>query len=158
MSAVRARPVGRPTADSGADSGPGGGAPTGDGAAGPAVLLAEDDAELRALLELSLRREGLEVVAVASGTALRAALAERDYALVVTDVSMPGASGLEVLAEAAEAGRAPTAIVITAFGDADVHAAAAALGVRAVLDKPFALGVLVREVRALLPTPIAAVG
>ncbi len=126
--------------------------------ASPAILLAEDDAELRALLELSLARGGLEVVAVASGTALRAALAERDYALVVTDVSMPGATGLEVLAEAAATGRAPIAIVITAFGDADVHAAAAALGVRAVLDKPFPLGVLVREVRALLSTPIAAVG
>jgi CheY-like chemotaxis protein len=123
---------------------------------GVRVLLAEDDSDLRELIAHVLRADGLEVVEVESGTQLLALLgtapasAERDgpAELVVSDLRMPGLTGLGVLQRLKETGRHVPFILITAFGDAETHAAARRLGATAVLDKPFELGLLCGLVRA----------
>jgi DNA-binding NtrC family response regulator len=111
------------------------------------VLLAEDDRELRWLIARTLRQEGLEVVEVHDGLELldRVGVALLDNLeldsidLIVSDVHMPGWSGLEVLAGLNSAGCRTPVVLITAFGDAEIHAAARRLGAIAVLDKPFQL-------------------
>ncbi|HWA71801.1 MAG TPA: response regulator [Polyangiaceae bacterium] len=114
------------------------------------VLLAEDDQELRWLIAHSLRNSGFDVVEVDDGLALldrvgnslldSLELAEID--LIVSDVRMPGWTGLEVLAGLNSAGCPTPVVLITAFGDQEVHAAAKRLGAVAVLDKPFELNEL----------------
>jgi len=114
------------------------------------VLLAEDDPDMRALMAWTLRADGYEVQEVADGDELLRVLgtvedgSERPD-LVVSDVQMPGASGLEVLARL-RASRTPLPVLlVTAFGDWETHARAERLGAE-VLDKPFELDDLRKRV------------
>ena len=61
----------------------------------PHVLLAEDDADIRTLIELKLDSIGLSVQAVPDGPAALAAVADRAPDLVLLDVRMPGLDGFE---------------------------------------------------------------
>ena len=126
----------------------------------PRVLVAEDQPEMRALLRRALQRRGYEVADAADGPGLidaivRGLLAARAEVpdLIVTDVRMPGFSGLEVLARIRREGWSTPVILITAFGDAELHGDAARLGAARVLNKPFAMEDLIAAVEALLPPP-----
>jgi DNA-binding response OmpR family regulator len=120
--------------------------------AGRAVV-AEDDAEMRRLVARALRRDGWEVSEASNGSELLELL---EWAgrlgdpvdLVVTDVRMPGVSGLQALdwLRRVRDWSAPI-IVITAFGDQRTHSLASQLGAQ-VLDKPFELDELRRLARA----------
>lgn len=106
------------------------------------LLLAEDDFELRELLAFVLRADGHEVVEARDGNELfelldGAQLDDEAYALVVSDVRMPGLTALDVLSRL-ERGLPRTAVIlITAFGDQSTHLRAQRLGVSRVFDKPF---------------------
>ena len=121
------------------------------------VLVAEDQLEMRALMCEVLRREGYEVVEAASGTELierlvAGLIAEEDARapdLIVTDVRMPGCTGLEVLARLRRNDWSTPVILITAFGDLATHEEAQRLGASYVLDKPFELDALVLAAFAL---------
>jgi CheY-like chemotaxis protein len=127
-------------------------------ARGQRVLLAEDDKELRELIALSLRNDGFEVIEVGDGLALldRVGNSLLDMLeleaidLIVSDVRMPGWSGLEVLAGLNSAGCHTPVVLITAFGDPEVHAAGKRLGAAAVLNKPFSLNELASLAARLL--------
>lgn len=120
------------------------------------ILVAEDDSELRSLLTALLRRDGFDVTDAPNGTAVREmvrAVAEGRTEipdLVVMDVRMPGASGIELLGELRRAGFQAPIVLMTAFGDAKLHRDASEAGASAVLDKPFDLEELRREVHRLM--------
>jgi DNA-binding NtrC family response regulator len=104
------------------------------------VLLAEDDDDLRALIASSLRRDGHDVVEARDGRELNAKFRERPseaYDVVISDVLMPGATGVTVLTGVANTEDPPWLIVITAFGDWDLHQWAESIGAVAMFDKPF---------------------
>jgi CheY-like chemotaxis protein len=110
------------------------------------VLLADDDPEMRRMLARALRKWGYSVLEAHDGAHLAAlldtlVLRERDGPLqidvVVSDVRMPGASGLQSLAHVRRAGGAVPMILMTAFGDPELHLEARQLGAAAVFDKPF---------------------
>lgn len=107
------------------------------------VLLAEDDTEMRRLLVSTLRRSHCDVIEVRNGTQLSEQLTRtrRDppLDLIISDVRMPGRSGLDVLNTLRRIDRDTPVILITAFGDAETHAEAHRLGVLAVFNKPFDL-------------------
>jgi DNA-binding response OmpR family regulator len=71
--------------------------------------------------------------------------------MIVSDVRMPGYSGLDLLAILRCASWTLPVVLITAFGDEDTHAEALELGAVAVLDKPFDLDHLRAVVRAAAP-------
>jgi DNA-binding NtrC family response regulator len=119
------------------------------------VLLAEDDDELRWLLTDVLKAEGHEVVAVSDGSALLAHLGSSLLVgrrgappdIIITDIRMPGASGLQVLEKVrAKSGDLPV-VLITAFGDSDTKKQAESLGATALLDKPLDIDQLQKVVR-----------
>lgn len=109
------------------------------------VLLAEDDAAMRGALAVRLRADGMRVQEVEDGAALqryleRALKGSNDEPtpdVVISDINMPGANGLEVLQWLRQRDWSIPVILITAFGDAEAHEEAERLGVTAVLDKPF---------------------
>lgn len=113
----------------------------------PRVLLAEDDAAFRGLIARVLLSAGYDVVEARDGAELLERVAEaslpaeltpRPFSVIVTDVRMPGISGLDALAFLrATAWRRAPVIVMTAFGDALACEAAHRLGAAMVLDKPF---------------------
>nr|WP_323383283.1 response regulator [Myxococcus dinghuensis] len=122
------------------------------------MLVAEDQPEMRALLRRALRRRGYEVVEAEDGPGLVQAIIDGLLAdqtqvpdLIVTDVRMPGYSGLEVVARLRREGWTTPVILITAFGDAQVHREAEQLGAARVLDKPFAMEDLCDAAEALVP-------
>ena len=121
----------------------------------PRILLAEDDPDMRALLASSLRRRGYEVCEADSGGTLLARLFADHAAgadlpdLVVSDVRMPGGGGLSALRSIRDRAWATPMVLITAFGDRELHREALDLGAR-VLDKPFDLGDLHRLVASAL--------
>ena len=109
------------------------------------VLVAEDDDELRWLIACALRKSGFDVIEAHDGTALLERAGEvmvQEHTiggidLIVSDIQMPGWSGLDVLAGLQHAGVQVPVVLITAFGDDKTHLQAARLGAVAVLDKPF---------------------
>ena len=116
------------------------------------VLVADDEPDIRLLVTLAVGRAGCQVVAaVADGTAaLAAALTERPD-LVVLDVSMPGATGLEVCAALrAEPSTAGCRVLLLSAGASpDDVARGLSAGADAYLPKPFTVAGLVARVREL---------
>jgi DNA-binding NtrC family response regulator len=112
------------------------------GAARHVLLLGEDDREMRRLLAEMFRRDGWEVVEAWDGAHLLDLVLRRVAGpaidVVVSDVRMPGMSGLDVLGAIRRRDAAIPVVLITAFGDAEVRRAALHLGA-VLLDKPFAL-------------------
>lgn len=112
---------------------------------------------MRILLTWSLRWEGYEVVECRNGTdlldALSGATAEDEadgVALVISDIRMPGISGLDVLRSLRLSESFPPVVLITAFGDEETHAEADRLGAIALFDKPFDIEDLVAKVHEIL--------
>ena len=119
------------------------------------VLLAEDDAEMRRLLGWALRKDGYEVIEARDGAecvgyaqpwVFRGRRVEPPD-VIVSDVRMPGWSGLEVLGILRAGDAAIPVILITAFGAPDAYAEAWRLGAAAVLTKPFDVDDLRRTIR-----------
>jgi CheY-like chemotaxis protein len=113
------------------------------GAARPArVLVADDDPDMRRLVALILRRAGFEVVLVrdvmeaVDRLALNGVRTHRDVQAIVSDLRMPGLSGLDLLALLRCASVRVPVILVSAFHDDASRAEARALGAAAVLDKP----------------------
>jgi DNA-binding response OmpR family regulator len=119
---------------------------------GVRVLVADDEDDIRALVALAVRKAGCTVVAsVADGAAaLEHARAERPD-LAVLDVSMPGATGLEVCAALrADPETSDIRILLLSAGASlDDVAAGLAAGADAYLAKPFQISGLVHQVHAL---------
>ena len=61
------------------------------------VLVVDDEPSMREFLEILLQREGHEVVACGSASEASVALESDDFDLVLSDIQMPGMSGLELL-------------------------------------------------------------
>ena len=106
------------------------------------IVLAEDDPTMRELVALALRRDGFEVLEVADGHALArvadaVAADEIEICLVISDIRMPGKSGLAMLPILRRSISSPPVLLITAFGDPATHEAAERLGAAGVMDKPF---------------------
>jgi DNA-binding response OmpR family regulator len=113
------------------------------------LIVAEDDHFMREWLSLSLEGLAASVVQAANGHELVALLGERpDVDLVISDIRMPGPSGLDALALARGAGSDVPFLLITGYGSSDVLAAASELGA-AVLQKPFSRRDLLARVNAL---------
>jgi DNA-binding response OmpR family regulator len=123
----------------------------------PRILVAEDDFEMRRFLSAALRKDGYEVAEVDSGDQLLAQLGsaltyDRPFNcdLIISDIRMPGISGLEVLSGLRTYIGSPPVVLITAFGDEKTHAEAERLGALAVFDKPFELDDIRAFVRGAL--------
>ena len=109
------------------------------------VLIAEDDWAFRDMMLLAFEDEGCEVVTVGEGSSMLEVLGAsmvtkssvKPFDLVVSDIRMPGWSGLTALEKLGHSESVPPIVMITAFGSGEVHQRAKRAGAVAVLDKPF---------------------
>ncbi len=99
------------------------------------ILVADDEQNLRRVLVALLRREGHEVIQAASGLEAIEKLAEVD--VVITDLRMPGADGMEVLRTAARVHPHTPVIMITAYGSVGQAVEAIKAGAFDYIEKPF---------------------
>lgn len=123
------------------------------------ILVADDDDDLRALVTSGLEMDGHHIIPARDGVELleyiastlifdeRAAYPD----LIVTDVRMPGFSGMSVLAGLRDQQWTTPIIVMTAFADERIRADAYRLGASAFFAKPFDLDDLRTAVINLIP-------
>jgi two-component system response regulator QseB len=114
------------------------------------ILLVEDDAELRSMLQRLLTAEGYHVTAVADGQAgLHRALVDHYHAMII-DRGLPAIDGLELTARLRGQGITTPVLILTAYGSVADRVAGLDAGAEDYLVKPFDIDELLARVRALL--------
>ncbi len=117
----------------------------------PAIVhVIDDDEALRDSLIFLLRTAEIEARSYASAAAFLDALPLKGVTCVITDVRMPGLSGIDLLRRVKELGIEVPVIVITGHGDVPLAVAAMRYGAVDFLEKPFDDEILLRSVRAAL--------
>jgi FixJ family two-component response regulator len=112
----------------------------------PVIAIVDDDRSIRVALSSLLRSMDYEVRLFDGAQAL---VKDSDIAAIdciVTDVQMPGKTGLDMLEELAGRGVRIPAIVITAFPEQAVRQRALRLGAKAFFSKPFDAGEILKQV------------
>jgi DNA-binding response OmpR family regulator len=117
------------------------------------ILVIDDEASIRDLCARILARAGFVVTTASSGEDGLAQLAREPVDLVVTDIRMPGLSGLDVLERAKATLPHLRVILITGFGTPQTLARAQHAGADRILTKPFNPAELVTAVREILSPP-----
>src|SRR6516162_4664564 len=115
-----------------------------------AILVVDDDAPIRRMLERTLTAEGYAVESAADGGAALAAVERAVPDLVVLDVAMPGLDGLSVCRRLRRAGLGLPVLLLTARDAVSDRVAGLDAGADDYLVKPFAPQELLARVRALL--------
>ena len=101
------------------------------------ILLVDDDASLRKVLEFNLEQEGYSVISASDGKEALKLYDEHGPDLVVTDLKMPGMDGIDLLKEIKRRNIEQLVIVITAFGTVENAIEAMKLGAYDYITKPF---------------------
>src|ERR1700736_4691453 len=105
----------------------------------PAILIVEDEAKMRRLLELDLGEEGFTTLSAGDAETGLKLLRENSVDLVVTDLKLPGMNGLEFLQAVKHQHAALPVIVMTAFGTVETAVEAMKAGASDYVLKPFSL-------------------
>jgi len=119
----------------------------------PRILVVDDEADLRELLEITLLKMGLDVDSAATVREARGLLGQQQYALVLTDMRLPDGTGLELVREIAASYRNTPVAVITAYGSAENAVIALKAGAFDYVSKPVVLDDLRAMVRSALRLP-----
>jgi DNA-binding NtrC family response regulator len=114
------------------------------------ILIVEDEKILRISLTDALKSEGYTVFAVADGNEALAALDEGDFSLVITDIRLPGASGVEILRRSLADSPLTPVIMMTAYGTIKDAVSAIQAGAFDYITKPFDLDELLVTVAKAL--------
>ena len=125
-----------------------------NGQAGACVLIVDDDLAQRSLLDSFLKSQGVETLVVASGEQALEVLSSREISMMISDVRMPGISGLETLRQARKDHSVLPVLLVTAY--ADIRQAVEAMRDGAVnyLSKPIDLDELLASVRQAIGVPL----
>ena len=111
------------------------------------ILVADDDAVIREGLRRVLTAEGYEVETVSNGRAALVRLEEKRFKLLVTDLKMPGMSGLEVLQSLRACQPELPVVLITGYAAIDNAVEAMKNGATDYLSKPFANEELISKIK-----------
>src|SRR6202012_2599070 len=114
-----------------------------------AVLVIEDEAPTRALLQVTLKQQGYRCMHAATGVEGVAAALQRDPAVVLLDLGLPDLDGVEVTRRIREKSAVPI-IVVSARGHEEHKIAALDGGANDYVTKPFLAGELLARVRVCL--------
>jgi len=101
------------------------------------ILLADDDAALRRVIQFKLKQKGYDVTAVENGRDALVKIKNGAYDLLLSDMKMPGMNGIELLAGAKNIAPDLEVILITAFAEISQAVKAVKLGAFDYITKPF---------------------
>ena len=105
----------------------------------PTILIIEDEAKMRRLLELNLGEVGFKTLSAGDAETGLKLLASEPVHLVLTDLKLPGMTGLEFLQRAKQQNPALPIVVMTAFGSVETAVEAMKAGASDYVLKPFSL-------------------
>ena len=126
----------------------------------PQILVVDDEADIRSLVQEILTEEGYSVETAGNAAAARVARAARKPDLVLLDIWMPDADGITLLREwALEDGGAGAVVMMSGHGSVETAMEATRLGALDFIEKPISLAKLLRMWRAhwRRPRPAPAV-
>jgi DNA-binding NtrC family response regulator len=118
-----------------------------NGFTAPRILIVDDDPGQRSLLDSFLRSQGFETVVASSGEQALQLLREQKFGMMVSDVRMPGLSGLETLRRARQENAILPVLLVTAYADIREAVGAMRDGALNYLAKPIDLDELLATVR-----------
>ena len=113
------------------------------------ILVIESDQEIRSLLIDFIKEEGYEADSVEKGTYAFRKLMTGSFDLIITDIRLPGFSGLDILPGLKQIQPETPVVVITAFESEDAYSEVRERGANAYLEKPIQLkelGELIHEI------------
>src|SRR5258708_28378763 len=113
----------------------------------PTILIVEDEAKMRRLLELNLGGDGLKTLSAGDAESGLKLLREASVDLVVTDLKLPGMNGLEFLQAIKRQNAAIPVVVMTAYGSVETAVDAMKRGASDYVLKPFSLAEMRMVVR-----------
>ncbi|SKB64515.1 MULTISPECIES: response regulator transcription factor [Sphingobacterium] len=114
------------------------------------ILIAEDDELILRTIEHKLVKEGHEVLLTRNGKEAIDTIREKDVDLVITDIMMPFASGIEILSSIRTFGKKVPVIVLSSMGQEEVVVDAFDLGASDFMVKPFSPNELVLRIKRLI--------
>ncbi len=114
------------------------------------ILIVDDEAAIRISLAEALENDGYSVETAETGEEALAKLHGDPFALAVTDLKLPGVSGLDLLKAVRNQGSDTPVIMMTAYGDVDTAVDAIRSGAYDFIQKPFKLSEMRKQVRAAL--------
>ena len=114
------------------------------------ILVVDDERSMRELLQIVLRREGHQVRLAEDGRAAVAELEREPVDVLISDIKMPGMTGVDVLREAKRVDPDIVGIMVTAYATTDTAVEALRLGAYDYLTKPFDVEELKAKVRNAL--------
>lgn len=114
------------------------------------VHVIDDDDAVRDSLVFLLQANGFKVISHRSGSDFLGALPLENAGCIVSDIRMPGVSGIDVLAKLREGGMDTPVIIMTGHGDVPLAVEAMKLGAFDFLEKPFDDEVMLTSVRSAL--------
>lgn len=113
------------------------------------ILIAEDDELILRTVEHKLLKEGHQVLLTRNGKEAIETIKEKEVDLVITDIMMPFASGIEILSAIRLLGKKVPVIVLSSMGQEDVVIDAFDLGASDFMVKPFSPNELVLRIKRL---------
>lgn len=114
------------------------------------LLIVDDQAGVRRLLDEAFREDGYRVEVAASGSEAIQKVLRKVPNVILLDHKLPGLSGLETAAEIRKISCEVPIILMTAYGELNTTARAKKLGINHFLDKPFDLNEVRQMVKILL--------
>jgi two-component system response regulator AtoC len=114
------------------------------------VLVVDDEAKMQRVLEIMLKRMGHDVVCAGNGHEALAALEQTPCDLIISDLRMPGMTGIELLQALRGQGNDVPVIIMTAYGTIESAVEAMKLGACEYIVRPFDVGALELTVNRVL--------
>ena len=110
------------------------------------VLIADDDDSLREQLHVYLSSRGIRCLLAETGARALQVLRQHRPAVVVLDIRLPDANGMELAARIAAMTPRPRIILMSGYDDAVIEASKAELDVFALIEKPVPLRIVARSI------------
>jgi DNA-binding response OmpR family regulator len=114
------------------------------------IMIIEDDEEMRSLMKDFFEEEGFETDSVSNGVDALRMLSKDHFDLVITDIRMPGLTGLDILPRIRSLKPETPIIVMTAYGSDDVRRRSLERGATTYLEKPIHLSKLRTVIREMV--------
>ena len=119
------------------------------------IFIADDEVTLLHTMAFTLKRKGFEVEIAEDGESAYKKILEtyqnnQLYDLIITDIQMPGLSGLELILKIREAGINTPILAITGFGNMNMVVDLMRAGCKDYLDKPFSMKDFIDRISKLL--------
>ena len=125
---------------------------------GKRILVVDDEENLRRVTQLKLQQAGYEALTASDASQALEVLSKHPQDLVLTDLKMPGMSGIDLLRKVKEEYPEVIVVVVTAYGTIESAVEAMRLGAYDYIIKPFDLSELLEKIESIIERRRAAVG